>query len=290
MGLENFVGRKIIELHGVRIENPNIRNNTFALFLVAATASRITRSRFPSHGFTDGMKIANGEAIPKEGPVILVVAPHVSLWDPPMAYYAVAGAAHRSMRMIAADYTVDPNIPQDPEELKRTGKKPHPMWRRRIIAALSNIGGPISFNRSNGDPNSDEFIRTQAEIDETLDSGQILAVALQETRQKPGVPNPARVGAARIATRHPEVPVVVLGLTGMENNFGPVVAILSDRFTVAEMDVDLKRMSGLMAVHDRIVRVTASVLSPQAAIDLMVRGKDLRAKSRLPNIIDIPNF
>lgn len=77
---------------------------------------------------------------------------------------------------------------------------------------------------------------------------------------------------------HSDVLVVTLELTGMEDNFGPVIARLGNGFRVSEMDVDPKSMSGLMIVHNRIVRETAALLTPQSAIDLMVRGKDLRVK------------
>lgn len=280
MGLENYVGRKIIEAYGVKIENPHIRNDTFALFLVASTMSRISRSRPSFHGFIDGLQIINGQALPKEGAVILGVAPHVNYWDPPETYKVAAVAAHRSTRMIAADYTVDPNIPQDPKKLEARGKKPQSHLMRHVVAFLSSIGGPIPFNRDNNDPKSEEFIRTQQEIDDTLTSGQILAVSLQDTRKNPGEPNPARIGLARIAYSHPNVPVVILGLTGMEHNFGPVVARLSDRFTVAEMGIDPKSVRGLIVVHNKILKAAAGVVSPQAAIDLSFRGKDLRVRNK----------
>lgn len=224
-------------LLGVRMEDPEINRAHFGIFLRAYSMAKVLRR----------IQIINGLAIPKEGSALVVVAPHSSLWDPPITYFTVAEEAGRSMRMVAADYVVDSSIPQDPKELARTGKKPHSPLKRRVISALSNIGHPISFNRSN------QGREAMAEIDSTLNQGQIVGVALQETRKKPWEPNPARLGAAIIAHSHPQVPIIPVGIEGMERLFGPVIVRVGESFTVEELGLEEQNKRNLLTLHNKIV-------------------------------------
>lgn len=171
--------------------------------------------------------------------------------------------------MVAYDYVVDPNLPQDPEELKRTGKKPHPHWKRECISFVANIGHPISFDRSH--PR-----KAIPEIDQTIASGLLLGVFLQETRKHPWEFNPPKTGAATIALRHPDLPVITLGIIGMEKLFGPIIARFANQSLIArqaleEAHLDITDKGALRAVHNRIVLATGSLLPLEIAQNLQAR-------------------
>lgn len=178
------------------------------------------------------------------------------------------------MRMIAADYVVNPKLPQDPKELEKTGKKPHPSWKRYLVSYHARIGHPISFNRSDGGKEA------LGEIDQTVNSGGILAVALQETRKKPWEPNPARIGAARIAVRHPDLAVIPMGIIGMEKLLGPITVRFGNPFTAEQiaghLGLNINGRRALIAVHESIVLATADLLPDEVARNLSVRDKDFR--------------
>lgn len=245
-------------LFNVRLEDPAINKAKFTYFLLGAICARFIRR----------ISIENGSVIPKDGSALIVMAPHTSFWDPPLIYYAVATQAGRSMRMIAADYVVNPKLPQDPKELEKTGKKPHPSWKRYFVSYHAGIGHPISFNRSNGGKEA------LGEIDQTVNSGGLLAVALQETRKKPWEPNPARIGAARIAVRHPDLSVIPMGIIGMEKVFGPIIARFGNPFTAEQIagHLDINNRRSLIAVHEGIVAATADLLPDEVARNLSVRS------------------
>lgn len=247
-------------LFGIKLEDPAINKAKFTYFLAGAAIARILKR----------IRIENGLVVPRVGSALIVMAPHTSFWDPPMTYYAIATQAKRSMRMIAADYVVDPNLPQDPKELEKTGKKPHPKWKRHFISWHAGIGHPISYNRS------DEGREALAEIDQTESLGRIIAVSLQETRRKPWEPNPARIGAAKIALRQPNLPIIPMAIIGMERLFGPVTVRFGNPFTVEQLGLDVNNRRSLIIVHDKITSETANLLPEETAKNLQVRDKDLR--------------
>lgn len=96
---------------GVKLEDPGINPGIATSFLAVAGLCRVIRR----------IRIVNGSVIPGKGPALIVFAPHATSFDPPLIYDAIAVTAKRSIRMIAADYVVDPNLPQDPKGLEKTG-------------------------------------------------------------------------------------------------------------------------------------------------------------------------
>lgn len=255
-------------LFGIKLEDPAFDRVEFTYLLLGGTCARLFRR----------IRIENGSVIPKEGAALIVVAPHTSFWDPPMVYYAVATQARRSMRMIAADYVVDPHLPQDPKELEKTGKKPHPRWKRHVVSWCAGIGYPISYNRS------DNGREAQEEIDQTVNKGELVAIALQETRKKPSEPNPARIGAARIALRYPDLQVIPMGIIGMDRIFGPITVRIGDSFTAKEIldreGLGINDIRSVIEVHNSIALATSTLLPEEVAKNLLVRGKDLRKNTR----------
>lgn len=212
------------EIYGVRIENPGIESWKYRLYLtVAAPASFLRRTRIEG-------------GLPTEGPAI-VVANHVSYVDAPFVYFVAAKTAGRTLRMIARDDMIDPNLPEDPEILERTHKKPSSKLKRRVLAFCTNIGDPIPVNRQ-----GKSLFRTLGLVDHTLRDEQIVAVSLTETRKPDNDLEDAKPLAALIALRHPDVPVFPVGLSGIELDskhiFGPVIGNIGEPFYVNQLNID----------------------------------------------------
>lgn len=264
-------------LFNIRIADPGINRGKYTFFITGATVAKAFRRIHVENSQVFRQKDPEGK-----DPAIVVVAPHVSKWDPPEAYFDVTMATGRTPRMIAADYTVDAKIPQDPKVLERTHKRPQTRVEREITAWCSSIGHPIPFSRS------DEDEQTAAEIDRTItDRRQILMVTLQETRKKPWQPNPAKGAAARIALRHPDTRVFLMGITGMEKPFGPIRSRFGGGFTARELGIDqVGERKALMIVQRAIVEGFEPLVSEEAFANMSLTNHGLTLENRIKHLDD----
>jgi hypothetical protein len=244
---------------GVKKEDPAIDPKKFSFYLGVSGFMRMVRR----------ISITGGEYIPRTGSAVVVFAPHTSLWDPPISCYTIAREAKRTTKYIAADYVVNPNIPQDPVELKRTGKSPHPKWRRWLISYIANFNPPISYNRSSMGKEAED------EIKNILKNNKLLAISLQETRVKTTKPNPANIGAAKTALLVPETPIVLVGITGAERLFGPIQLKFKSLPSALSMGLDPNERKSQITLHNKIIEAMAPLVSPEAAKNMARRDKSL---------------
>lgn len=234
------------ELFGIRLENPGIKKWKYALFLGLIHVLRI-----PPRFHTEG-------SLPAEGHGIITIN-HVSYLDPPLVYFAAAILAGRSIRMVARDSMVDSHIPISEEELKRTGKKAPPQLVRNTLSFFASIGDPIAVNRIR------PTLASMREINTTLDHGQIVAIALQETRKPANDLLDAQKGAAWIALGRPDVPIYVSGISGSElsklKDLSNVITYRVDKpFTPEEMGLTRRNEGSIQALTDELIRRTAALV------------------------------
>lgn len=234
------------ELFGIRLESPGIKKWKYTLFLGLIHALRIP-PRFRTEG-----------SLPKEGHAIITIN-HVSYLDPPLMYFAASILAGRSIRMVARDSMVDSHIPISEEELKRTGKKAPPQLVRDTLSFFANIGDPIAINRSR--PTLTSF----REVYTTLDGGQIIAIALQETRKPANDLLDVQKGAAWIALGRPDVPIYVSGISGSELSkltdlFNVITYRVDTPFTPEEMGLTKRNHDSIQVLTDELTRRTAALV------------------------------
>jgi 1-acyl-sn-glycerol-3-phosphate acyltransferase len=245
----------------VRIENPRMNLKKVRPFLwVMFVLSKLKR-----------LKVVGAENIPPNEPLNGYCAPHTEYRDPLFLQYAIAKGAHRSSRMAGADYVLNLEIPQDPVDLAERGKKPYPLYMRRINKWIAEIGDPIPFNR---DP--DHFEDNLPPILETIDSGQIFLIAFQDRRRPANMRNEAKTGAAAIALARPNVPNLPIGIIGMEG-IGPLTISFGTPFKVsdilAEDFITSSPTKALALVHYEMLIRMQQLLPEEIADNLLKPGQ-----------------
>jgi 1-acyl-sn-glycerol-3-phosphate acyltransferase len=178
-------------------------------------------------------------SLPPDGPAI-VVANHSSGLDPAMLTW-LGERAGRSIRIAARDTLLHPEIEEEEEVLIRTGKKDDllnttPGWKRQAMAKVIELtGNPIPVHRGKPAPS---FFK---EVRQTLRSGQMFGIFLQETRSPQNDLSKAMNGAAYIARLNPEVPTYLVGITDIamtkETFFHPK-AFISQPLSYSEVNPD----------------------------------------------------
>lgn len=181
---------------------------------------------FPLYYWRNRLKVTGRENVPKDQPV-LIVANHLSYWDPPILVIAV----DRPMGFIAK------------EELFTNPK----------VSALIEFYSAISVNRNKPEK------RTIKSVRNIFKAGWCVTMFIEGTRPKtPGVLGPPHLGAAYFAKSN-NVPILPVGLIGTaekgEKAFAHIGKIIqpSDDFekTTWEIMESLSQLTGFKIREDR---------------------------------------
>ncbi len=137
-----------------------------------------------------GVHIRGRELLPSDGPAILI-ANHNSHLDTVMLMMAVPGSAFNKLRPVAAaDYWL---------------KNGFLRWFSRNIIRI------IPIHRSKEERQGDPLDG----ISEALDNGEIVIFFPEGSRGEPEVLQEFKFGIAKLAERHPKVPVVPIFMRGL---------------------------------------------------------------------------
>lgn len=208
---------------GVNIEYPQTNKLALASIIVAAKAYHLF----------NGFEVV-GE-LPKTGPAI-VVTNHTSSFDILKMAYVCFTTSERVIRGVARKGLLDPNYREPEAVLARTRKKGDSNPARlpllnQTLAFIFNGIGAIPVIRG-GERNSAEDRQFLLACDEVLNSNQLLGIFIQETRVKAGDLENPMPGVNLIARKHPDVPIVPVGIWA--RHFGEKV-VIGPPFTYNEL-------------------------------------------------------
>ncbi len=200
--------------------------------------------------------IYDGVLLPADGPV-LFVGNHTSMFDTAKGY-RIAQRSGRIPRTFTRESLLDPTKPEPASVLERTGRKKDilnssPMWVRRIIAALPAGVEAISVSRGGGRKESNELLqRVRAQFE----ARRLVALFVQETRNKEGQLTNLMRGAGLLAKNNPDVPIFPVGITVRK----PHRATVGEPFTYNQMLSDpefaeLTRTNFTVLIGDKIARL-----------------------------------
>lgn len=196
---------------GVRIEDQKIDNLAFKTTLVGADLISFLR-RTEVEG-----------SLPQDGPG-LIIANHPDWTSIFILPWTAVHTAHRSMRVVARDTLINPQIKEDKEVLERTGKndflnndssKLTSIARAALGSFLGTIGNPILIHR--GSPRDETFEKIQ----DTLENDQLVGMFIQETRTPEWDLRNAMDGPAFITIHNPDIPVYLLAMSHVGISLSP---------------------------------------------------------------------
>lgn len=235
---------------GVRLEDPGFRNP------IALAAISLTEAA--SHIW--GIEVEG--SLPRDGSALLVL--NHSYWRDGVVAEYLGIRAGRTIRVVARDTLINPNLKDEPEVLERIAEKKDEetddeknpglgkrIGRRVFAKAFVMAGNPVPVHR--GKP-SREFLE---KIDEILESGQMLGVFLQETRTPQNDLSNAMPGAGYLAKKFPDLPVYVATITNSKIGLGKLSVKIEDPFTFNSLSPD-----GRMKIKD-ITRHIAGLMGTQ---------------------------
>ena len=233
---------------GVRLEDSGFRNP-------------VVRFSIPLAEFLSGIRRTEVEGtLPKEGPAIVVVN-HTNSWDGIVIEH-LAVMAKRTIRVVARDSLINPDIIEEQAVLERTNKvlteeEKHPgvmkRFNRRAFAKLFVLAAnPIPIHRGNPGP---EFFRNAKKV---IESGQMFGMFLQETRTPQDDLSNAMSGIGLFARKFPDVPIYAVTITNSKRGQGQLSAKIEEPFTYKNLSPDGEMNSD--DVTDHIVGLMAAQL------------------------------
>ncbi len=236
--LESAIYRAI----GVRPESDGIKWYSVLFFELFAQYDN-----FRNHTIYDGV------LLPTDGP-ILFVGNHTSMFDTAKGY-RIAQRSGRIPRTFTRESLLDPTKLEPTSVLERTGRKKDllnssPIWVRRIIAALPAGVEAIPVSRGGGRKESSELLQR---VRDQLNARRLVALFVQETRNKEGKLTNLMRGAGLLARNNPDVPIFPVGITVRK----PHRATVGEPFTYNQMIIDpkfaeLARTNFIVLLGDRI--------------------------------------
>lgn len=246
--------QKVFEKTGIRIESKDVK--PWAI----STLYRLSQAHnFISH------PIISGKTPPQDGPVIWI-GNHTSNLDSIESFETARRTTGRHIRTVVKRSLVDPFFQESQKIQDRTGKSDRFLAKLLSLpltypqARLMRGLGVIDIDR--GNPDRTFLKRTDA----ILDNKEMLGIFLQETRHKNGLLEDLMTGAAIIARRHPDVPIVPLGIwTPLDDGNRRVNIGAAFSYNELLADIPTGRLSiaeVTAAMGDRI----AALLSPRAQI------------------------
>ena len=171
------------------------------------------------------------ENIPSEGPT-LFVANHISMWDPPMLGYALAG--RRRIFFMA-----------------KQG-----LFANSLVAKILRRGGAFPVDRGGADRAA---IRTARDI---LARGDALLMFPEGTRFKSGELGPAWPGAGALALAE-GVTVIPIGISGSNRRFGPARIIIGGPLDLSDLTTGARGERSQIAA-DRMMAAIGALLADTA--------------------------
>lgn len=233
---------------GVRLEDPGFRNPVARFSIpLAEVLSGIRRTEVQG-------------ALPKDGPAIVVVN-HSNSWDGIVIEH-LAILSKRTIRVVARDTLINPDIIEEPAVLERTDKvltdeEKHPgvikKFKRRAFAKLFVLAGnPIPIHRGKPGP---EFFRNAKKV---IESGQMFGMFLQETRTSQDDLSNAMSGIGLFARKFPDTRVYAVTITNSKIGLGHLRAKVEEPFTYNILSPDGSMTSD--DVRDHVVGLMANEL------------------------------
>lgn len=216
----SFVENAFYHVVGIRKEFPEL--NPIAAVLMKAGANRHVAKNHC---------IIEGYPLPQAGAAILT-GNHYSSKDPLIACYAGLSMAHRLTRTVAKKSLVVRGAYESAEYLESIGDKSEAADYSRLEAFIMRGVGVIPILRD--DPQSNiAMIRQCYQI---LDTGQLLGVFLQASRDEEGLLRNLQIGAARIASRpkYRDIPIHAFA-------FSKDKTTLVEPFTYNQLKKELER-------------------------------------------------
>lgn len=188
---------------------------------------------------TGGVDLRGRDRIPRDGPFI-VVANHISLWDPPIVGWATGYQVRRTVHFMAK------------QEMRG--------WP--VIGWLAQRSGVYFVRRGEGDRAAQ---RTSLDL---LAAGKPIAIFPEGTRSRDGRLKPGKAGAALLAVRSgaPILPVGIAGTHGLfpDGSWMPhrsrVVVQIGPPFKLEHRSNGRIDREALAAGTDRIMREIGELL------------------------------
>ena len=222
---------------GVHPESDGIKWNSVLFFELFAQYDN-----FRNHTIYDGV------LLPTDGPV-LFVGNHTSMFDTAKGY-RIGQRSGRIPRTFTRESLLDPTKLEPASVLARIGQKQDilnsaPVWVRHFIAALPAGVEAIPVPRGGGLKELREFLeRGRAQFE----AGRLVALFVQETRNKEGKLTNLMPGAELLVKNNPDVPVYPVGITVRK----PHKATVGEPFTYNQM---LKDPNFTVLIGDRIAQL-----------------------------------